>query len=210
MGTFRGKQAQENKKEEEARSYPGFFIEVTSNLRVEVSMPLGNTKEAIPFKRDSLNHIPTHFVIRLDSKSILKPGPLDSSNPRSSSLNIPAHMNHSKSWLLEGISCPALSLSFSLSDSSAESWAGTRRALIWTQRERGRRARLNTGPWLWDCSESKRETRRLGVCWEMPAHPSRDLVLYPSNCNMSSGPYSNGNITPSAEVRPEGASSVRI
>lgn len=77
-------------------------------------MPLGNTKEAIPFKRDSLNHIPTHFVIRLDSKSILKPGPLDSSNPRSSSLNIPAHMNHSKSWLLEGISCPALSLFLSV------------------------------------------------------------------------------------------------
>lgn len=78
-------------------------------------MPLGNTKEAIPFKKDSLNHIPTHFVIRLDSKSILKPGPLDSSNPRSSSLNIPAHMNHSNSWLLEGISCPALSLSLFLS-----------------------------------------------------------------------------------------------
>lgn len=92
-----------------------FFIEVTSNLHVEVSMPLGNTKEAIPFKKDSLNHIPTHFVIRLDSKSILKPGPLDSSNPRSSSLNIPAHMNHSNSWLLEGISCPALSLSLFLS-----------------------------------------------------------------------------------------------
>lgn len=90
-------------------------------------MPQGNTEEAIPFKKDSLNHIPTHFVIRFDSKSILKPGPLDSSNPRSSSLNIPAHMNHSNSWLLEGISCPALSLSlsFSLSDSSAESWAGT-------------------------------------------------------------------------------------
>lgn len=123
-------------------------------------MPLGNTKEAIPFKRDSLNHIPTHFVIRLDSKSILKPGPLDSSNLRSSSLNIPAHMNHSESWLLEGISCPALSLSFSLSDSSAESWAGTRRALIWTQRERGRRARLNTGPWLWDRSERDRKGER--------------------------------------------------
>lgn len=188
--------------------HPGFFIEVTSNLHVEVSLPLGNTKEAIPLKRDSLNHIPTHFVIRLDSKSILKPGPLDSSNPRSSSLNIPAHMNHSKSWLLEGISCPALSLSFSLSDSSAESWAGTRRALIWTQRERGRRARLNTGPWLWNCYE--RETWRLGVCWEMPAHPSRDLVLYPSNCNMSSGPYSNGNITQSAKVCPKGESCVRI
>lgn len=80
-------------------------------------MPLGNTQEAIPFKKDSLNHIPTHFVIRLDSKSILKPGPLDSSNPRSSFLNIPAHMNHCSSWLLEGISCPALLLS---PDSSAE------------------------------------------------------------------------------------------
>lgn len=93
MGTFRGKQAY---KKEEARSHPGFFffVEVTSNLPVEVSMPRGKTKEAIPFKRDSLNHIPTHFVIRLDSKSILEPGPLDSSNPRSSSLNIPAHMNH--------------------------------------------------------------------------------------------------------------------
>lgn len=99
------------------------FIEVTSNLHVEVSTPPGNTKEAIPFKKDSLSHIPTHFVIRFDSKSILKPGPLDSSNPRSSSLNIPAHMNHSNSWLLEGISCPALSLflSYSLSRSSAES-----------------------------------------------------------------------------------------
>lgn len=115
-GHFQGKTGSKKnrKKEEEARSYPGFFIEVTSNLHVEVSMPLGNTKEAIPFKRDSLNHIPTHFVIRLDSKSILKPGPLDSSNPRSSSLNIPAHMNHSKSWLLEGISCPALSLFLSV------------------------------------------------------------------------------------------------
>jgi len=122
------KKKKKKKKEEEARSRSGFFIEVTSNLHVEVSMPLGNTKEAIPFIKDSLNHIPTHFVIRLDSKSILKPGPLDSSNPRSSSLNIPAHMNHSNSWLLEGISCPALSLSlsFPLSDSSAESWAGTR------------------------------------------------------------------------------------
>lgn len=77
-------------------------------------MPLGNMKEAIPLKKDSLNHIPTYFVILLDSKSILKPGPLDSSNPRSSSLNIPAHMNHSNSWLLEGISCPALSLSLCL------------------------------------------------------------------------------------------------
>lgn len=86
------------------------FTEVTSNLHVEVSMPRGNMKEAIPLKRDSLNRIPTHFVIRLDSKSILKLGPLDSSNPRSSLLNIPAHMNHSKSWLLEGISCPAFSL----------------------------------------------------------------------------------------------------
>ena len=106
---------EKKKKEEEARSYPGFFFfEVTSNLRVEVSMPLGNTKEANPFKRDSLNHIPTHFVIRLDSKSILKLGPLDSSNPRFSSLNIPAHMNHSESWLLEGISCPALSLFLSV------------------------------------------------------------------------------------------------
>lgn len=129
-GTFWGKWISKKKKkeekEEEARSSPGYFIEVTSNLHVEVSMPLGNMKETIPFKKDSLNHIPTHFVIRFDSKSILEPGPLDSSNPRSSSLNIPAHMNHSNSWLLEGISCPALSLSFSLSDSSAESWAGTR------------------------------------------------------------------------------------
>lgn len=78
-------------------------------------MPLGNTQEAIPFKKDSLNRIPTHFVIRLDSKSILKPGPSDSSNPRSSFLNIPAHMNHCSSWLLEGISCPALLLSLARS-----------------------------------------------------------------------------------------------
>lgn len=112
MGTFREKQTREKKKRR-SEVLSTFFIEVTSNLH-EVSMPLGNTKEAIPFKRDSLNHIPTHFVIRLDSKSILKPGPLDSSNPRSSSLNIPAHMNHSKSWLLEGISCPALSLFLSV------------------------------------------------------------------------------------------------
>lgn len=109
-GTFRGKTGSRKKKKVLSRVFKFFFIEVTSNLHVEVSMPLGNTKEAIPFKRDSLNHIPTHFVIRLDSKSILKLGPLDSSNPRSSSLNIPAHMNHSKSWLLEGISCPAFSL----------------------------------------------------------------------------------------------------
>ena len=116
MGTFRGKQAREKKKKKKKKQGPiqVFFIEVTSNLRVEVSMPLGNTKEANPFKRDSLNHIPTHFVIRLDSKSILKLGPLDSSNPRFSSLNIPAHMNHSESWLLEGISCPALSLFLSV------------------------------------------------------------------------------------------------
>lgn len=85
-----------------------FFIEVTSNLCVEVSMSPGDSKEVIPFKKGSFNHIPTHFVIRLDSKSILKPGPLDSYNPRFSSPNIPAHMNHSDSWLLEGISCPAL------------------------------------------------------------------------------------------------------
>lgn len=89
-------------------------------------MPLGNTQEAIPFKKDSLNHIPTHFVIRLDSKSILKPGPLDSSNPRSSFLNIPAHMNHCSSWLLEGISCPALLLS--LLTPLLKSWAGTRQS----------------------------------------------------------------------------------
>lgn len=107
----------ENRLETKTRSqvHPGLFFffhfaEVTSNLHVEVSMPRGNMKEAIPLKRDSLNRIPTHFVIRLDSKSILKLGPLDSSNPRSSLLNIPAHMNHSKSWLLEGISCPAFSL----------------------------------------------------------------------------------------------------
>lgn len=163
---FHQKMKKKKRREEEARSRPGFFffIEVTSNLHVEVSMPLGNTKEAIPFKKDSLNHIPTHFVIRFDSKSILKPGPLDSSNPRSSSLNIPAHMNHSNSWLLEGISCPALSLFLSLSlclTPLLKAGQELGRALIWTQRERGRRARLNTGPWLWDCSEGKRH-RDLG------------------------------------------------
>lgn len=114
MGTFRGKQVRKKRKKKKQGPVRVFFIEVTSNLHVEVSMPRGNTKEAIPFKRDSLNHIPTHSVIRLDSKSILKPGPLDSSNPRSSSLNIPAHMNHSNSWLLAGISCPALSLFLSV------------------------------------------------------------------------------------------------
>lgn len=130
-----------------------FFIEVTSNLHVEVSMPQGNTEEAIPFKKDSLNHIPTHFVIRFDSKSILKPGPLDSSNPRSSSLNIPAHMNHSNSWLLEGISCPALSLSRSLCLTPLlKAGQELGRALIWTQRrDGGRRAQLNTEPRLWYC-----------------------------------------------------------
>lgn len=30
-----------------------YFIEVTSNLRVEVSMSLGSMKEAIPFKKGS-------------------------------------------------------------------------------------------------------------------------------------------------------------
>lgn len=116
-GHFQGKTGSRKKKIKKKKKQGPIqvsFIEVTSNLRVEVSMPLGNTKEANPFKRDSLNHIPTHFVIRLDSKSILKLGPLDSSNPRFSSLNIPAHMNHSESWLLEGISCPALSLFLSV------------------------------------------------------------------------------------------------
>lgn len=203
-----GENRLEKKKRRRSKVLSRVFIEVTSNLHVEVSMPLGNTEEAIPFKRDSLNHIPTHFVIRLDSKSILKPGPLDSSNPRSSSLNIPAHMNHSKSWLLEGISCPALSLFLCLTpllkagQEPAELWFGPR------GREGGELGL--TGPWLWDCSESEGETRRFWVCWEMPAHPSRDLVLYPSSCGMSSGPYSNGNITPSTEVCPKGASSVRI
>lgn len=71
-------------------------------------------KETAPFKRDSLHHIPARFVICFDSKSILKLGLFDSSNLRSSSLNIPAHMNHSKSWLPEGISCPAFARSLSL------------------------------------------------------------------------------------------------
>lgn len=72
-------------------SYPGFsffffLTEVTSNLHIEVSVPLGNTKEATPqplptTKRDSPRHIATHFVIHLDGKSILKLGPLDSSEP---------------------------------------------------------------------------------------------------------------------------------
>lgn len=205
MGTSRGKQARKKRSRVPSTF---FFIEVTSNLHVEVSMPLGNTKEAIPLKKDSLNHIPTYFVILLDSKSILKPGPLDSSNPRSFSLNIPAHMNHSNSWLLEGISCPALSLSLCLTPLLK---AGQERGPSFDsdpEGERGRRAWLSTGLWLWDCS--KRETWRLGVCWEMPAHPGRDLVLYPSNCNMSSRPYSNGNITPNAKLCPKGASSFRI
>lgn len=188
----------ENSLEKEARSRPGFFIEVTSNLHVEVSTPLGNTKEAIPFKKDSLNHIPTHFVIRLDSKSILKPGPLDSSNPRSSSLNIPAHMNHSNSWLLEGISCPALSLFLSLSISlcltpllcwklgrnPTELWFGPR------GREGGELI-LTQGP---GSGTASRDMQTWDVL-VMPAHPSRDLVLYLSNCNMS-----NGNISPNPKV----------
>lgn len=166
-------------------------------------MPLGNTKEAIPFKKDSLNHIPTHFVIRLDSKSILKPGPLDSSSPTSSSLNIPAHMNHSNSWLLKGISCPTFSPSlfrsvwlfcWKLGRNSVELWFGPR----------GRRAQPNPGLWLWDRLQT--ETWRLGMCWEMPAHPRRDFVLYHSNCNMSSGPYFSGNITPTTKDFPMGGS----
>lgn len=110
---LRGKPAWEKR-----RSHPGSFLNWTSNL----SRPPGNIKETVPFKRDSLHHIPVRFVICFDSKSILKLGLFDSSNFRSSSLNIPAHMNHSKSWLPEGISCPAFarSLAFSPSDSSAE------------------------------------------------------------------------------------------
>lgn len=110
---LRGKPAREKR-----RSHPGSFLNWTSNL----SRPPGNIKETVPFKRDSLHHIPVRFVICFDSKSILKLGLFDSSNFRSSSLNIPAHMNHSKSWLPEGISCPAFarSLAFSPSDSSAE------------------------------------------------------------------------------------------
>lgn len=97
---------------EKRRSHPSSFLNWTSNL----SRPPGNMKEKVPFKRDSLHHIPARFVICFDSKSILKLGLFDSSNLRSSSLNIPAHMNHSKSWLPEGISCPAFarSLSFCL------------------------------------------------------------------------------------------------
>lgn len=140
------------------------FLNWASNL----SRPLGDTKETVPFKRDSLHHIPARFVICFDSKSILKLGLLDSSNLRSSSLNIPAHTNHSKSWLPEGISCPAFALSFSPSDSSAKIWAGAHRALIWARRERGRSAGLNAGLRFWECTERLKE---------MPACPSRDLVL---------------------------------
>lgn len=202
MGTFRGKQVRKKRKKKKKQGpVRVFFIEVTSNLHVEVSMPRGNTKEAIPFKRDSLNHIPTHSVIRLDSKSILKPGPLDSSNPRSSSLNIPAHMNHSNSWLLAGISCPALSLFLSV---WLLCWKLGRNPPSFDLDPEGERAGLNTGPWLWDRSERDMET---WVCWEMPAHPSRDLVLYPSNCNMSSDHIP---MAISLLVCPEGASSVRI
>lgn len=50
------KQLQAPEREQMPWSYPGFpsffflfFIEVTSNLHVEVSVPLGSTKEAIPF-----------------------------------------------------------------------------------------------------------------------------------------------------------------
>lgn len=149
---------------EKGRSHPSSFLNWASNL----SRPLGDTKETVPFKRDSLHHIPARFVICFDSKSILKLGLLDSSNLRSSSLNIPAHMNHSKSWLPEGISCPAFALSFSPSDSSAKIWAGAHRALIWAQRERGRSAGLNAGLRFWECTERLKE---------MPACPSRDLVL---------------------------------
>lgn len=125
----RGKPAREKR-----RSHPRSFLNWTSNL----GRPLGNMEETVPFKRDSLHHIPACFVICFDSKSILKLGLFDSSNLRSSSLNIPAHMNHSKSWLPEGISCPAFrSLSFSPSDSSAEIWAGAHRALIWTRGREG-------------------------------------------------------------------------
>lgn len=203
-GHFERKQTNKKskKKSEEPTRVFVFFIEVTSNLCVEVSMPLGNTKEAIPFKKkkkkkDSLNHIPTHFVIRLDSKSILKPGPLDSSkNPRSSFLNIPAHMNHCSSWLLEGISCPALLLT-SLSRSSwllccwkvgqEPDWA-----LIWTQKGGRRRRRAGA-------KDKKKESplrdndlgRVLGGDAFTPE--SRVLVLYPSICSISSEKIKNKN-----------------
>lgn len=162
-------------------------------------MSLGNTQEAIPFKKkkkkDSLNHIPTHFVIRLDSKSILKPGPLDSSNPRSSSLNIPAHMNHSNSWLLEGISCPALLL-FLLTP-LLKSWAGTRPSFDLDpegDREEGL-AKLR------DRCETKRVTEIWDVSGRCLHTQTSDLVRYPSKCNISGGPYSNGNnLTPSVSL----------
>lgn len=48
------------------------------------------------------------------------------------------------------------------------------------------------------------------MCLEMPAQPSGDLVLYPSDFNMSSGPYSNGNVALSVKVRPKEETSVRI
>lgn len=107
-------------------------------------MPLGNTQEAIPFKKDSLNRIPARFVIRPDSKSILEPGPSDSSKPEVPPLflHIPAHMNHCSSWLLEGISCPALSFFFFFffSSSSSDGTGGGGRRGIWdafTPRSRG-------------------------------------------------------------------------
>lgn len=90
-------------------------------------MPLGNTQEAIPFKKDSLNHIPTHFVIRLDSKSILKPGPFGLLQPEvllsqhsctHESLQLLASRRH----FLPGP--PSLSLLTPL----LKSWAGTRQS----------------------------------------------------------------------------------
>lgn len=49
-GTFGGKQAPEKKNALVVSRFSFFFfIEVTSNPHVEVSVPLGDTKEAIPF-----------------------------------------------------------------------------------------------------------------------------------------------------------------
>lgn len=160
-GHFQGKTGLKKGKEKEQGPIQVFFIEVTSNLLVEVSMPPGKMKEAIPFRRDSLNHIPTHFVIRLDSKSILKPGPLDSSNPRSSSLNIPAHMNHSESWLLRRHFLPSpLSLSLRLTPLLK---AGQEPTELWfgPGGRKGGELSLTRSRGLWDCFERERGGQRL-------------------------------------------------
>lgn len=104
-------------------------------------------------------------------------------------------MNHSNSWLLEGISCPALLL-FLLTP-LLKSWAGTRPSFDLDpegDREEGL-AKLR------DRCETKRVTEIWDVSGRCLHTQTSDLVRYPSKCNISGGPYSNGNnLTPSVSL----------